>query len=706
MRNNTCLVAMIFMFFLGATEANGQYCIAPTGDDSNPGTVEAPWATIAHGLSQVGPGDELNIRGGFYAENDLSMSTPGTAGEPITIQAYQNETVIIDGGIPDFLTGQNWQLYDVALDIYRSIGTYTGPYMNAWLNMENHHLITYENYGNFASENYGPVNGFTPIYQGPGILLNSDGFLYIRLVHNPNDLIGPDGEVLVPSPSDTDPNNHEISVFFSDRILTLETTTGHLRFRNLVFQHAENLIDIKTGVPNVEFDSCRFNFGRYGIIVRSGEDLFIHQCEFNGGLPSNIYWTDVKNRISEVAEPYPEFQSAAITSDGPMNGSRITNNIFHHSFDGLTIDDQTTLPVLVEGNLFHDLRDDAINIESGAKTVEVCHNLMRAVGSGISNVGKSEPPAGSNIFIHHNIIDNSYLQHGGRPGNFRSSNWPVWTTINTFGNHGEKFNSSWKIYNNTAVSRISGYSSHSALSYPVPGNPEKYVLNNILFILDHGIALSNDLESDGSSYDGNVYYRPNPGDLPLFADFGDDQDYANLIDFQTYSGTSWCGNSLEVDPILDIAAIMDRSNVVPNQQWYQPQNSLMGSLGVPYDGFSWPAVDGVYYRGALPVENSSGIVSAQIGAVGISNHPNPFNPMTEIQLEVSGCWANEVVQLDIYDVSGVLVHSLFKGRLSEGFHQFVWNGQDKQGRTVASGVYFSKASSGEHTWSQKMLCVR
>jgi hypothetical protein len=71
------------------------------GNDSNPGTKEAPWKTLAHAVGQLQPGDTLYLRGGLYFER-VTTTLVGAADKPITIRAYPDEFVTLDGGIPEF----------------------------------------------------------------------------------------------------------------------------------------------------------------------------------------------------------------------------------------------------------------------------------------------------------------------------------------------------------------------------------------------------------------------------------------------------------------------------------------------------------------------------------------------------------------------------------------------------------------------------
>src|SRR5687767_7786866 len=42
--------------------------VAPTGSDTNPGTLAAPWRTIQRGLNALGSAKTLVVRGGRYPE--------------------------------------------------------------------------------------------------------------------------------------------------------------------------------------------------------------------------------------------------------------------------------------------------------------------------------------------------------------------------------------------------------------------------------------------------------------------------------------------------------------------------------------------------------------------------------------------------------------------------------------------------------------
>ena len=83
------------------------------------------------------------------------------------------------------------------------------------------------------------------------------------------------------------------------------------------------------------------------------------------------------------------------------------------------------------------------------------------------------------------------------------------------------------------------------------------------------------------------------------------------------------------------------------------------------------------------------------------NYPNPFNPSTTIEFDVS---KNETASLKIFNIKGQLVKT-YKN-LDSGKHRIVWYGKDEKGKTVASGVYFYELKTKSKTIINKMLMIK
>jgi len=619
------LLACAFALFVGGAGGTSgrQYHVSPRGDDGGDGSVDHPWKSLARAFDQLAAGDVLLLRGGTYYEHDLRVRARGTPEAPISIESYPGEHAVIDGGLQEFrdAPNQEWELVDERIQLYRSRRPVGGGLVRAWLPKYDIQLVEYSRDVDIESVNYDRVSGTQPFYMGPGVQLRTDGRVYIRLQPNPNDLVDSKGKTLSETPTDVDPGHNSL-VIVTARNLILLDGAEHIAFKGLTFAHAANILDTKARSHQIEVSQCRFRFGTYGIVIRNGSyNWDIHECEFDNGLPEYVYWTDVKNGAHEVAEAYPEFQSVAV--DGWMSGVQVRNCLFRRSFDAIHLKGGTT-GAAIRGNVFEVIRDDAMEVETGVDDVEIAYNLMWRVTSGISHTGSDGPPGP--VYIHHNVIDNSELQHGGRPGNYREHDWPVWSTGDPFGSHdatGKK--AAWKVYNNTIVTRKSGYRWNAAGPTSVAGNPEKYVYNNIFYAVDDRVVYREDLASAGSHYDGNVMYRKETGRMPLLIRFGDGGDYQSLAGFRERSATTWEIHGLQEDPGFDVAAI-GQPAVEGAAMWnrYRAAQPSISTPGASYGGLNWPGTAGIHYRGAVPPggiassEPWAGVPAAPDGSASLS----------------------------------------------------------------------------------------
>lgn len=85
------------------------------------------------------------------------------------------------------------------------------------------------------------------------------------------------------------------------------------------------------------------------------------------------------------------------------------------------------------------------------------------------------------------------------------------------------------------------------------------------------------------------------------------------------------------------------------------------------------------------------------------NFPNPFNPTTSIEFNLPKA---SNVTLSVYNILGQKVVDLVNSSLSAGNKQIEWDGRDKNGRTVESGVYFYKLTADEYTMTRKMMMLK
>jgi subtilisin family serine protease len=89
--------------------------------------------------------------------------------------------------------------------------------------------------------------------------------------------------------------------------------------------------------------------------------------------------------------------------------------------------------------------------------------------------------------------------------------------------------------------------------------------------------------------------------------------------------------------------------------------------------------------------------------LGLEAYPNPFNPWTTIRFNLP---EPGPARLRIFDVAGreIWNHDLVAD--SPGWQEVGWNGRNRDGASVASGVYFAHLRQGARYASYKLILVR
>jgi hypothetical protein len=110
-----------------------------------------------------------------------------------------------------------------------------------------------------------------------------------------------------------------------------------------------------------------------------------------------------------------------------------------------------------------------------------------------------------------------------------------------------------------------------------------------------------------------------------------------------------------------------------------------------------------------------GIFKAPIQDVGMNNpvsqnlqvqmdvYPNPFNPSTNIALNLS---TETHIELNIYNIKGQKVKTIMKGNLNSGTHLIRWDGNNDETQKVSSGIYFLRLKSQQFESVTKMILLK
>jgi hypothetical protein len=87
------------------------------------------------------------------------------------------------------------------------------------------------------------------------------------------------------------------------------------------------------------------------------------------------------------------------------------------------------------------------------------------------------------------------------------------------------------------------------------------------------------------------------------------------------------------------------------------------------------------------------------GSFGLSqNHPNPFNPMTDIRYSVPKAGS---VRLEVYNILGHRVATLVDEHRNPGYYVATWDAS-----SVASGIYLYRLTAGEFVATKKMVVMK
>jgi len=127
------------------------------------------------------------------------------------------------------------------------------------------------------------------------------------------------------------------------------------------------------------------------------------------------------------------------------------------------------------------------------------------------------------------------------------------------------------------------------------------------------------------------------------------------------------------------------------------------------DNLAWLVIahDGPGSETVLPISMfvSGGEVAAAMPSVFAlnGNYPNPFNPMTRISFNLP---AEARTSVEVLDLRGRVVKTLFVGTMAEGEQLVNWDGSDNSGQAVAAGMYLARLRTVGYEATVKMTLAK
>lgn len=89
--------------------------------------------------------------------------------------------------------------------------------------------------------------------------------------------------------------------------------------------------------------------------------------------------------------------------------------------------------------------------------------------------------------------------------------------------------------------------------------------------------------------------------------------------------------------------------------------------------------------------------------ISLNNYPNPFNPVTNIELNLPEA---SRTTLKIYNLKGQEIRTLIDSYLEAGPLNILWDGTDNSGAAVSTGLYFYTLETEEKALSRKMILLK
>ncbi len=84
-------------------------------------------------------------------------------------------------------------------------------------------------------------------------------------------------------------------------------------------------------------------------------------------------------------------------------------------------------------------------------------------------------------------------------------------------------------------------------------------------------------------------------------------------------------------------------------------------------------------------------------------YPNPFNPTTSLAYDLPEAGYVSVI---VYDLIGREISRLVDRNMNPGYHKIIWNGRDRIGSQVPSGIYIARIVTPGFSKSIKLVLMR
>ena len=204
-------------------------------------------------------------------------------------------------------------------------------------------------------------------------------------------------------------------------------------------------------------------------------------------------------------------------------------------------------------------------------------------------------------------------------------------------------------------------------------------------------------------------YRPYWSDMQTIEIYGETKFRGGIREWED---TLTFQNPLRIIQVSDIE-LLTSTGTASVDGWSRMNDRSIKLWGKIQDGWflrgrMWVMVRTFYFNDVdNPISTNVTKAPSALPAetVLLPNYPNPFNPETWIPYQLA---KPADVNVSIYAADGKLVRTLALGHKQAGIYHdkaraAYWDGKNRQGEPVASGIYFYTLKAGDFIATQKML---
>jgi photosystem II stability/assembly factor-like uncharacterized protein len=179
--------------------------------------------------------------------------------------------------------------------------------------------------------------------------------------------------------------------------------------------------------------------------------------------------------------------------------------------------------------------------------------------------------------------------------------------------------------------------------------------------------------------------------------------YPDIFNMSWDPGSDYYPFFMQGYPVISFAA---RNPAVGNPPHYHTTTDELSTLTIPYEAEIVKTA--LATVAALSGMISNGVEDRPVAVVPdrpvlYANFPNPFNPGTLIRYSIPR--PSDVV-LKIFNLLGREIVTLADGPETAGERSVIWDGKDRGGNPVSSGIYICKLQAGGETLTRRIAVMR